>query len=173
MITIFEPIQETDQLPTERDVIRETPFAPDVGSIWTIGESERDWVVVMTVSYRRPSPPLAFGDICLAFVAPLTAKITPIHEWDIKRMVENYPKVTRYATFSPEKEVLTHGWRLDGSVKLGPIMTYLPGENGSYIETPTDWEAVKGYPYEKPESELTYPCIWLVQCQKTKQLVAA
>ena len=185
MITIFEPIQELEQLVSERDVIRETSFAPDVGSIWWIGESERDWVVVKTVPYCRrlenslPSslrPKQTFGDVCLAFIAPLDpAKFPPMAEWDVTRMLEDYPRVQRYVKFCPlpEIELLTHGWRLDGSIKLGPLVAYLPGDNGSYVETPTDWEAVKAYPYEKPESELTYPYIWLVECQKTRQMVVA
>ena len=161
--------QELYQLPSERDVIREIPAEIAIGSLWSIGETNReslpltvyfpdpDWLVVKTVFYRRPVSARAFGDVCLAFIAPRGLKVPPISEWDVTRLVEDYPLVDRYVNFSigPEKEVLTHGWRLDGSIKLGPIMTYLPDENGRYIETPTDWDAVKGHPYEKPESELT------------------
>lgn len=173
MLTLFEPIQDCDlDHQAEQDRVREMLHPPLVGSLWSLGASGRDWVVVDTQSYYSDSQNPAFEQVAIAFVAPLDGKILSRSDWDGYKLVEDYPNVFRYVYLSPDHANLQSGWRVGGEVDMGALKIYQVSEEGQLCVSDSSWIASMAHSYYPVESAC-YPKVVIVECSKATSMAHA
>jgi hypothetical protein len=172
MLIIFEPIKDSDlDHQAERDRIREMFHRPLNASIWGLG-SDRDWVVVDTACYEHSLTTPFPVDVCIAFVAPVEARVSARGEWSVNKLLTDYSSAYRYLYLDSAGNPLRTGWRVGGEVELGRLKSYKV-EGEALIPIESDWVATQAYTYEPNDEGCYYRKTVLIECELSPVLVAA
>jgi hypothetical protein len=165
MLVVYQTTQEDlcdRQSGEESEIVTRSETAPTLGDELTMN-GDRLWQVVHTEAYQADD-----SLIHLAFVVPCTEEREL--EWN-SLLKQEYPKLSFYVLVDGS-EIMTYGWRMDGSAPTGQIMRYEPaGEDEPMQEVASEWEIDRVISHHPTIADPAYSAIHVCQCKSL--LVAA
>lgn len=135
MITLFEMcLEESKQVEEEAFKVEKTIQPPTLGQVLKMG-GNRDFRVVEVEEYQGTET-----RAYVAWVHPVDREVPPPQAWTRHMWVEIYPQRSFDVEVSPNMDIITYGWNMNGFPTTGRLYAGNPTDHPTQLNrVPLPW----------------------------------